>query len=409
MRKLKEKILSFILLFVFFVPMFSANVVSADDFAVTKDLRITFVGDCKSGKTALISRLSKRCFDFDAYHQTQNSSILAHAIDYDEKTKLCCLFHDNSGQDSVKEEVLKNIVPNSHIVVIVVDLAGKFEEPYKDVVDMAIKKWYLPIKGKYSPLSKIIMVGTKLDKISSPKEKDEITKKIKKYASNPKHSFNFVLTSAKTGRGLVKFYKCIRGKVDVKDLDELKFSSFLGAGDVNRKKCEKCEQWFDKRISRDDFEYCPTCCERYLTTCAKKDCNKKVRSEDGVTVYCYNCFAKLPFCPGCVGEKCNEKIDPERGETHCPLHKTLETCCSTGCGNKIGSKFCYLTDNSNYDYGTESTPDAPQKGGKYCSLDCLIEGTDCCKRGNCTHKICKDEKYCDYHGNWLKRMFRWGL
>lgn len=151
MRKFKKKILSLVLLFVFFIPVHSIHMVFAGDFAITKVLKIPFVGDYNSGKTALRAKLTGRYFNFDDIQHTQSSSNLVHTIDYNDDTKLCCMLWDNSGQTSVKEEILKDIVPNSQFVVIVVGLTDKVETPYTDVVDMAIKNGIYQSKKNTHP------------------------------------------------------------------------------------------------------------------------------------------------------------------------------------------------------------------------------------------------------------------
>lgn len=251
------------------------------------------------------------------------------------------------------------------------------------------------------------MVGTKLDKISSSAEKTELREKFREYSLKPAHLFNFVLTSAKTGEGLSDFYNLIRAKVDVDELNDLEFLNTLGVGDVNRQKCEKCEKWFDKRITRDDSEYCPTCCEKYLIPCAKKDCHKKVRPKEGFAVYCNECFENLPFCPGCVGEKCTKRIDKDKNETHCSEHAKRPTCWRTGCTNKVGSKYYHLTNDYDYNYGTESNA-ATVRDCKYCSWACFDAETHCCKRGNCYHRIYNFEDKCKCHSG-ISGLFHWGI
>ena len=278
MNKLFKKICCLSFVFLFLACGFCMDSV----FAVTKSLKVTFVGSFNSGKTALRCRVLGRPFNFQKRDPSRRSHCISEVMDYDRDTKLLCQFWDTSGDLSVKDQILSGRIKGSHIVVIVVDMSCKpSQAKYDNAVDEAIKEWYGAVREN-SPLSEVMIVGTKIDLIP-PAERDKAMRKLE--AANTLYDhFSYILTSAKTGEGISEFFNIVRRMIDVSKLPAVEYTAVGEADDADAPVCKQCKK---KYVSSDIRDYCGrTCYEKAHEVKCKYCGNMFYPGESGGDGYC---------------------------------------------------------------------------------------------------------------------------
>lgn len=346
MLKSHKKVFSVICSVSFCLLFYSFNA-----FAAVRDVKITIIGRREAGKTALRNRLTKNDFNFLVRTQTERSDFITDVIDsQDPNVKLFLRLWDTSGNEDVKNPILKERIKGSHFVVISVDLSSGVKNPrYDNIIREAIEEWYVAVREN-SPASEVIIVGTKLDKLDDARREAmlEMLSAARSYYTD----FTFHLTSAQTGFGLQEFYDIIKQKTDATKLKVPGYVDYGAADDACAAKCGVCGKNFNDRTSK-----YKNCCDKCLIFCKAPKCKELVTPKKNFSVYCAKCW--------------NEYLKPCK--------------CKCGCDKKL-------------------EPDQ----GKYCR-SCEKTCFHCCARGNCTTKIDIKETYCDYHNSWFKRLFRWGL
>ena len=229
MNKLNNIIKKFILInFMLIVAFFGIKINKVG--AITKTIKITILGDYASGKTAFRHKICQEDFDFVTRDVTDRSNCVNEIIDYDETTKLLCQIWDTSGKSSVKEQILNMRITNSHFIVLTIDLSEKSLKPgYDNSILQAMGEWYPKIRAK-CPNSKIILVGTKIDKITNPSEREQIDKCFSSIRDQHFGNIEYLIASALTGEGIDDFFDIIKATVDISKALPMKYTDF-GAED----------------------------------------------------------------------------------------------------------------------------------------------------------------------------------
>ncbi len=275
--------------FIFFITgMFFMLFGFQNVFAVAKTIKITFVGDLGSGKTALRCKLCKEPFNHTKRAPTRKSNMLAEVIDYDENTRLLCQIWDTSGDETVKEQILNMRIPDSEFVALVVDLSTRKEKlkpGYDNIIAQAMGEWYPTIMEKLQNC-KVILVGTKSDAVS-----EEELARLKRCITATKdlhyNHLETLVTSAITGEGIPDFFEIVKRCVDIRRADPISKIDDGAEDDAETYlTCRSCKKRYRETSERssDYYGYCSTYCYKqdHRVCCSAKGCHNRIFPGEGV-------------------------------------------------------------------------------------------------------------------------------
>lgn len=164
----------------------------------TQYLNIAFVGNLGSGKTQLRTTAVRKPFNGNR-KQTEYSSCLSCPLRY-KSTTLMCNLYDTSGNQKVKNAIIKDRLKNVHIAVITVDSSlNTSDTGFENVIEQSFDEWVKTIRQN-QPRAYILLAVTKKDSSAIPEE--SLREECEHLKGWYKHRFDYVFTSAKTGEGL---------------------------------------------------------------------------------------------------------------------------------------------------------------------------------------------------------------
>lgn len=153
-----------------------------DDFMGMGDakvVKVVFIGDSNSGRTACLNRLVNLPFDFyNKFPTVHSSCVTKQIVCKDPKTnapiRLDIDYWDTSGNKALRAQVLDLRARDADFVIITINLEDVCKEGDLWRLRLHINNWINAIK-EINPRSNIILLGTYLDIVKQMIEYGEIT------------------------------------------------------------------------------------------------------------------------------------------------------------------------------------------------------------------------------------------
>jgi len=158
-----------------------------------KKVKIVFVGNYSSGKSAVRSVLCGKSFDFSIRNQTLRSDKLTKIIPHGGASLVCELW-DTSGKGCVKDQIINFRAKGANFVIITVDLSSEAREGFEDIFQDNLASWAQQLKV-IQPQAHIILLGTKSDLLSSY-EVQEAEQEMDAWAKRFKGRMSSIVVSA---------------------------------------------------------------------------------------------------------------------------------------------------------------------------------------------------------------------
>lgn len=158
-----------------------------------KKVKVVFVGDYASGKSAVRSVLYGQKFDFITHKPSLKSDKVTKIVIHNGVALVCELW-DTSGKSEIKDQIIDYRAKGAEFVVITVDLSREANKNFEDIFQENLIGWAQQIRT-ISPNTHIILLGTKSDLISSS-EADYAKNELKGWADRYKGRMSSLVCSA---------------------------------------------------------------------------------------------------------------------------------------------------------------------------------------------------------------------
>ena len=162
-------------------------------------IKLILTGDFAVGKTSLINRFAKNLFK-EEYHSTIGVEISQKKLNLSEETMIDFVIWDIGGQIIQMAPYRKRFFGGANSAFIVLDRTRPNARKSIDI-------WYNEIKKHVGKNISIILIGNKSDLVDNIVISEEEIKEIA-----DQYSFNYILTSAKTGENVMDSFLYIAHK-----------------------------------------------------------------------------------------------------------------------------------------------------------------------------------------------------
>lgn len=200
-----------------FIFKFNFNCIYADVYRV---LKISFVGDLSSGKTAFRDTLCGDEVDFESKKNTKKTTLRTVPKIYNENTYLMCELWDTSGQPKFKAQIIEKHIPGSNFVVIMLDAVGENRGQFdcETFMEHNMIEWMQEIRVQ-CPEAHVIWAFTKTD-LLQPERRREVEQNIDRWANLYRGRVSTLFVSAKEGENMDQFFEVVKRVIREKNLLE---------------------------------------------------------------------------------------------------------------------------------------------------------------------------------------------